>query len=244
MQTFDEGGTDLTHGGVLLPVVSYSIGGCLYFGFRFLDNYSAGKTSEAPPSDEALYRLQKDVPYGDRFYSRAETLSFSLYNEITPPDGDAERLALSHALPEGADAVTLGSPLVSLGAHPLIWHKDSADAGNVSYQLHFVSSDGFIVGSALARGVPLAASAAGAVGARMYFFDRRINELTGTSDERLAIASLPLSYVASDPAAVVRVGTPPASFKSWAILRDGEFLLGKNTSEDPGAIYINLRRKR
>ena len=245
VQTFDEGGHDLTNGGVILPVVSYSIGNCLYFGFRFLDNYSAGKTSEEAPAEKAKYRLQKDVPYGDKFYSRAARLSFSLHNSASMPTGEGERLNVAHDLPDTSDSnVTLGAALVSLGDHPLIWDKDSADAGNVSYQLHLVSSDGFIIGSALARSIPLVSSLEGLSGARMYFFDRRINQLTGISDTRGSVRSLELSCSESNPATVTTIGVPPASFKSWAIIRGNDFLIGKNTSEAPGTIYINIRRKR
>lgn len=245
VQTFDENGNELTSGGILLPVVSYSIGNCLYFGFRFLDNYSAGKSSEVAPVDDAKYRLQTDVPYGDKFYSRARTLSFSLHNSASMPTDEAARLDVAHGIPAvNASEVSLGTAIVSLGEHPLIWHKDSADAGNISYQLHFVSSDGFIIGSALSRGVPLVSSNEDLKGAKMYFFGRRINQLTGISDTRAAIRTLDLAYSASNPATVTRLGTPPPSFKSWAIIRGNEFLIGKNTSEDPGTIYINIRRKR
>lgn len=244
-QTFDEDGKELTRDGVILPVVSYSIGNCLYFGFRFLDNYSAGKTSEEAPVSGAKYRLQKDVPYGDRFYSKAHKLFFSLHDSASMPKDETTRLDVAYNLPDvSSSEVSLGAPLVSLGDHPLIWHKDSADAGNISYQLHLVSSDGFIIGSALARSIPLVSSTEGLAGAKMYFFDRRINQLTGISDTRRAVKVLDLAYAASSPATITPIGTPPASFKSWAIMRGNEFLLGKNSSKSPGVIYINLRRKR
>lgn len=245
VQTFDKDGEELTRGGVILPVVSYSIGNCLYFGFRFLDNYSAGKTSEVAPVDNAKYRLQTDVPYGDNFYSKARTLFFSLHNSASMPTDEAARLDASYNLPDvSASELSLGAPLVSLGDHPLIWHKDSADAGNISYQLHLVSSDGFIIGSTLARSIPLVSSSEGLSDARMYFFDRRINQLTGISDTRGALRSLDLSYAASNPPTITPTGIPPASFKSWAIIRGNEFLLGKNASDAPSVIYINIRRKR
>lgn len=242
VSTYDE--TDeLIREGILLPVVSYAIGTALYFGFRFLDNYSAGMRSELAPKSDAVYRLQQDVPYGDAFYSSAKLLNFSLYAN---PSMNASALPeAAHALPVASSGISKGEKLVTLGSYPLIWHKDTADSGNVSYQLHFVSSSGFIIGSGLANSCPFVRNASDGIRARVYFFPHRINQLTGTADISDAVASSDFRISSVGASRLFEVlSVPSAPFKSWAVIRGSEFMFGKNETEIEPHIYFNFKRKR
>ena len=242
VSTYDES-EELIREGILLPVVSYAIGTALYFGFRFLDNYSAGMTSEFAPKSEAVYRLQQDVPYGDAFYSAAKLLNFSLYAN---PSMSASALpAAAHALPAASAGISKGEKLVTLGSYPLIWHKDTADSGNVSYQLHFVSSSGFIIGSGLANSCPFVRNKSDGLRARVYFFKRRINQLTGTADTSEAVAESDFRMQTVGRSVLFEVLNPPTTrFESWAVIRGSEFLFGKNDTEIEPHIYFNFKRKR
>lgn len=243
VSTYDEDGSAIAEG-LLLPVVSYSLGTAIYFGFRFADNYSAGQSSEDPPIASAKYRLQKDAPYGDKYYAEASKLNFSLYAE--PSMTDASLPFSAHDLPEMSEGISLGTEMVSLGAHPLIWHKDSADAGNVSYQLHFVSDSDFIIGSGLARSCPYIRGTTDDTRARFYFFDHRINQLTGTIKTADAVAESDFDMIISEnvPIEVIVSSVPTVPFKSWAFIRGDEFLFGKNESKIEESIYFKFKRKR
>lgn len=243
VSTYGEDGSAIVKD-LLLPVVSYSLGNALYFGFKFLDNYSAGQSSEDPPIDSAKYRLQKDAPYGDKYYAEARTLGFSLWTGATMSESAIPTAA--HELPDRSSGIQLGTEMVSLGDHPLIWHKDSADAGNVSYQLHFVSDDGFIIGSGLARSCPYIRGMSDGVRGRFFFFDRRINQLTGTVKTDDAVAESDFETIISEnvPMEIILSSVPSVPFKSWAFIRNGEFLFGKNASKIEESIYFKFKRKR
>lgn len=241
VSTYDEAGATIAKQ-ILLPVVSYSIGNALYFGFRFSDNYSAGQSSEDAPTSTAKYRLPKDAPYGDPYYSVADKLNFSLYARASMSDDSIPDAA--HSLPEMSEGITLGTEMVTLGDYPLIWKKDSADAGNVSYQLHFISDRGYIIGSGMARSCPFIRSETEAVAAKFYFFDHRINQLTGTADISDAIAESEFILLGNAPMKIQITSVPSVSFKSWACIRGNEFLFGKNASEIDSMIYFKFKRKR
>ena len=243
VSTYDDDGSAIAKD-LLLPVVSYSLGNALYFGFRFTDNYSAGQSSEAPPLNTAKYRLQKDAPYGDKYYAEARTLGFSLWTGATMSESAIPTAA--HELPERSSGIQLGTEMVSLGDHPLIWHKDSADAGNVSYQLHFVSDDGFIIGSGLARSCPYIRGMSDGVRGKFFFFDRRINQLTGTVKTDDAVAESDFETIISEkiPMEIIVSSMPTVPFKSWAFIRGEEFLFGQNEAKIEESIYFKFKRKR
>lgn len=238
VKTYDEDG-NVIQGvpDIVLPVISLAIGNSLYFGFRFADNFGAGSQSEVGGTE---YRSQKYVPYADQFYSQAHSIGFTLKYKPTIPTSLTGQIQAAHALPE-VDGITGGADMVSTGDHPILWHKDSADAGCFTYQLHFVTNDDLIIGDGLAHHCAAVRNTPSAEPSYIYFYDRRINQLTGTTDTE---NYLNVYAVKIDPSngRIYYTGTP-SGFKSWAIIKGGRFMLGKNSTERPINIYFNFKRR-
>lgn len=238
---------------IALPVYSTSLGNSVYFGFSFMDNFAAGVRSVQPTADanetDTKYRISEYVPYGDTFYAMAKYLDFSLVSGFGT-GGYTERIA-AHHLPN-AYRLTAEQRYVQTGAYPLIWNKDSADTGNVAYQMHFVSNDGYVIGSELTRIMPFVrTSGAQDKAAKIYFYNRRINKITGESGatpEEGLVASSTLStvYDSVDNTYSLVVDTlPSVPFVSWVIKReDNKCLIGKNSNTVDKNIYFNFKRKR
>jgi hypothetical protein len=177
------------------------------------------------------------VPYGDAFYSRARAIDFKLVTgaQIT---GDIEDAA--NALPE-ASGLSTGTAMVNVSqTYPLIVEKDSADALCITYQMHFMSKD-YIIGDGLAYHCPAIRKKAGGGQAYIYFYDHRINQLTGTTDTENYIARYPV-YADTAAARIYHNGNP-SKFQSWAIIKDGKFMLGKNTDKLTNEIYFTFKRR-
>ena len=228
--------TPMTESPIALPVTTLALGNSLYFGFRFEDNYSAGRKSAETGEENVKFRYQEHVPYGDRFYAEAQHLGFSLVAGASMNTSAYAR----HALPEGDYILNKDDAVVSLGAFPILWHKDSADAGCITYQLHFVTDSGFIIGDGLAHFCKAVRKRTSTGEARIYFYDHRIHQLTGTTDTDGAIASNAIGF---DEDRISVEGEIPESFKSWAIIKNGRFVLGKNTTEATPSIYFNFKRR-
>lgn len=230
--------------GILLPVMSLAIGNSMYFGFCFADNYSAGNQSITGGSK---YRMNQAVPYADKYYGMADRLSFSLlYNAKS-----SSIVQEAHAWPVKSSSMISGTVAATTGEKPLLWYKDSADAGNVAYQLHMMTDSGFIIGTALAQHCTSIRSEPEAEPAELYVFGHRIHELTGTTDTSDAIGTgYSFKATTQDTAGnitgykiTLTVPQKPAGVKAWAIIKAGEFLLGQNSENVPTEIYLNFRRE-
>lgn len=248
VKTYDEDGNVIQGvDEIALPVVSLAIGDSLYFGFRFADNFGAGSksavggTTTNPLFPEGIgFRSQEYVRYADQFYSQAHSIGFTLKSNPTVSTSLTEQIETAHALPE-AVGITGGTDMVSTGDYPILWHKDSADAGCLTYQLHFMTNDGLIIGDGLAHHCAAVRTTPSTEPAYIYFYDRRINQLTGTTDTE---NYLNVYAVKVDEAngRIYYTGTP-SGFKSWAIIKGGRFMLGKNTTERPINIYFSFKRR-
>lgn len=231
--TYDEDGNAITSKPVALPVISLALGTSLYFGWRFEDNFAAGSKSSPGASG---YRVQDYVPYGDPFYAQAHSVGFKLISGATA----ANALQTAHSLPESS-GINLMTVMADTGKYPILWHKDSADAGCLSYQLHYITNDGLIIGDGIAYHCAAVRRHKTDDSAKIYFYDHRINQLTGTTETSakvydLAISSSSLTVTYTD-------GVKPTGFKSWAIIKGGRFMLGKNSAEAPTEIYFNFKRR-
>lgn len=231
--TYDEDGNAITAEPVALPVVSLAIGTSLYFGWRFESNFAAGSQSVTGGS---AYRMQDYVPYGDPYYAQAHAVGFKLITGATSSDA----LQTAHALPESA-GITGGTVMADTSSYPILWHKDSADAGCLSYQLHYITNDGLIIGDGIAYNCAAVRQSQMATSAQIYFYDHRINQLTGSADITDYIATYPIT-VDMEKGCITYVGAPEG-FVSWAIIKSGRFMLGKNTREVPKEIYFNFKRR-
>ncbi|MBP3699675.1 MAG: hypothetical protein J6J01_09405 [Oscillospiraceae bacterium] len=232
--TYDEDGNAITSKPVALPVISLALGTSLYFGWRFEDNFAAGSKSSTGASG---YRIQDYVPYGDPFYAQAHSVGFRLVTGAT----SSNALQTAHNLPESS-GISGGTVMADTGAYPILWHKDSADAGCLSYQLHYITNDGLIIGDGIAYHCAAVRQSQMATSAQIYFYGHRINQLTGTTDERDYLATFPI-IVDTVNNCLTYVGTPPEGFESWAIIKGGRFMLGKNTRVAPDNIYFNFKRR-
>lgn len=231
--TYDEDGNAITSKPVALPVISLALGTSLYFGWRFEDNFAAGSKSSPGASG---CRVQDYVPYGDPFYAQAHSVGFKLISGATA----ANALQTAHSLPESS-GINLLTVMADTGKYPILWHKDSADAGCLSYQLHYITNDGLIIGDGIAYHCAAVRRHKTDDSAKIYFYDHRINQLTGTTETSakvydLAISSSSLTVTYTD-------GVKPTGFKSWAIIKGGRFMLGKNSAEEPTEIYFNFKRR-
>lgn len=231
--TYDEDGNAITADPVALPVISLALGTSLYFGWRFEDNFAAGSKSSAGASG---YRIQDYVPYGDPFYAQAHSIGFRLLTVSKAPTS----LSSAHGLPEVTETIG-GTVMASSGNYPILWHKDSADAGCLSYQLHYITNDGLIIGDGIAYHCAAVRQSQMALAANIYFYDHRINQLTGTTDESNYIATYPI--VIDETNRKITYNGSPKGFESWAIIKGGRFMLGKNTREAPGEIHFNFKRR-
>lgn len=246
IHTYDENKKIIAEN-MYLPVVSYSLGNSIYYGFKFEDNFSAGTQSTNPPKNEK-YRLLDYVPYADINYSRASMIDFELISDVYVTN-NAE-LEVAHSLPVIERNVEYRNTVVTTVTYPtptpIIWHKDSADSGNISYQLHFISDSGFII-SNLAHSY--LSGKAYDEKPKIYFYDRRINQLTGTKDtvngvvHSSTLTTHTSNWQTVSPSVTVDVQCNKP-YKSWAIIKNGEFLLGKNSDKEIAEIYFNFQRKR
>lgn len=233
VDTYDYNGDKITPVSLALPVITLALGTSLYFGFRFEDNYSAGRKSVAGGEK---YRYQNYVPYADKFYAESKTLAFSLVA------GATGGTATPNALPEST-GVSGGTAMVSVGSdHPILWHKDSADAGCITYQLHMVTDSDLILGDGLTYWCEAVRKQPSATAAYIYFYDHRINQLTGTTDTANYLEKF--SVVADKRnGRLYHTGVPKKAFKSWAVIKNGRFVMGKNSTELTSVIYFNFKRR-
>ena len=217
---------------VALPVVSLALGTSLYFGFRFEDNYSAGRRAVYTGNSEDRYKLQKFVPYGDKFYAEADLLAFDLLGSTS---GTA---STPDAFPD--DFGVGGEEMVTTGQNPILWYKDSADAGCITYQIHMVTDRGYILGDGLTYHCRAIRKQPSTQKAQIYYYNHRINQLTGTTSTADAVD---VKAVTVNTDGTISLGATDKPFKSWAIIKGGRFMLGKNSAEAPTEIYFNFKRR-
>lgn len=253
--TYDEDGNVLADK-LRFPVMGLAIGNSLYFGFSMRDNYAAGNKSIEGGKQ---YRMNQAVRYGDRYYATAYAIGFKLVKDAQPASA-SDSIADANAFPDtDTAAFSEGNTVAGTGANPLIWYKDSADAGNIAYQIHFLSDSGYIIGSNLAASCSAVRSTMAADDTQLYFFSERLHPINGISDVEKAIgqgAPHPVIHFGfcdagghkdAENGNVLYVSTNvindvPSGTKSWAIIRGGKFLLGRNESTPPKKIYFNFRR--
>lgn len=225
---------------VLCPVMSLSVGNAVCFSFRMQDNYSAGNQSAKGGKQ---YRMTQAVPYGDKYYGTAERLKFALCASAT----STGVIAGAHAFPATDSAsIALGEAMASTGAKPLKWYKDSAEIGNVSYQLHAMTRDGFIIGDMMMAHCSAVRAVDETESPVLYYYAEELNPLTGTNGTETVLGKADIVGAVSDSdgwrISCVTV-EPPEGFKSWAIRRGGDFLIGKNSGIVPKNIYLNFKRR-
>lgn len=243
--TRDENNKEIAH--VTLPVYSTSLGTSVYFGFSFADNFSAGPKSIDIGIDGA--RGTEFVEYGNPYFAKAKYIEFDLINKYLNNSQYSDRW-LANSLPSVDYKFKESTTYISTKVRgSLVWNKDSADIGNIAYQLHFVSNDGYVINSELARMMPYVRSAAEYEETPMvYFYDSEIDELTGKATGNIVHKSDMIIDQGkfSDGVYCLEISDiPQKSYKSFVIKREnGECIIGKNTKNADSIIYFNFKRKR
>ena len=245
VDTFDENENEIATN-IALPVYSTSLGASVYFGFSFEDNYSAGKRA-ADLLNNA--KGTEYVEYGSPFYARAKYLDFAFVPSYAILPGSTD-IDVSNNLPSiGKNGVEIATPtgdyISTSYRGALVFNKDSADIGNIAYQLHFVSNDGYIVTSEIARMMPYVRARGKYEDApRVYFYDAEIEELTGEARGNVVAESdLDAGWEQSYFLRIKEL--PTEAYKSFVIKRpNGECIIGKNTDSADQTIHFNFKRRR
>ena len=267
--TYDENETEID--GFLLPVQSVALGNSIIFNFRFEDNYSAGRyltsggTMKVGDKDEA-YKLTREARYGDYIYGEATYMKVEFWNNVELLKSRADLVEIGDRLPL-SDAIRANIIGISTDANaaaeitfstgdgqytnfdPIVIHKSSRDMINFTYQIHFVTNDGFILGSALAQENELIGEQTPHRNANAYLLNVPINEITGpdnpkslttVSDPRKVGTVILTADIAANGEATIRnqYDIPTVEYVSWAIVdSSGHFILGKNGAFEPFSIY-------
>lgn len=231
---------------VNIPVFSLALGNSVWLGCKYEDNYSAGtqsvtgndETAGTPTKDSSkFYRLNQYVPYGD-YYGEIETLSVNMYSTIGTPADKTQTINVGNTVPGDVSSIlgTPSNPLISTDNNPLVIKKDNREQINFSYQLHFVTNDGIIIGTQLAQGNILC-STVGNNYAKLYILPNRINKFADKIDLSNATLvhsyqgdSVNITYDSTNEEIVFEDETANANGKSWVLVdaQNERLLFGKN----------------
>lgn len=241
--------TDVTT--VVLPVITSAIGTAATLHVEYVDNYSAGNRSSVSTGNfggnvaKKARRLQIAEKYSDE-YGRAKYLWASFDADASAPTVGSSAIQAGHDLPRATNLISRGIPLVSTGNKPIILNKDAREKIAFTYQLHAISNDGYIISPAFAKTIPFVNSKTESTGARLFVYRQKINALRGTSQAIGSGYTLEAGKTgATNYIAVKNYSTHKDELDNavaWAIVKDGEFLFGKN-GRVPDKIYFNFRHK-
>lgn len=229
-----------------LPVISLGLGNSIWLGFKYLDNYSAGKKSVAGVSDSSStdaqkdsnknYRLNQDVAYAD-YFGEMESISVKMLSELQQVNDKSTAISVGNNLPVASLPVaSLLNENIILDSNDnnIVIKKDNREQINFAYQLHFVTNDNIIIGSQLAQGSPLIGNNYSS--AKLYILPNKINKFANKID--LINASLVVNYSQNTIQVyydntlgiiIFKDQTANANGKSWVVVDENNNLLfGKN----------------
>lgn len=245
---------------VILPVVAFGFGNSLVFQFSMYDNYGAGFQNSGEFNNRGVQRL---VPYSDGL-GEMETMSFEMYNDgwFVLNGKDQEPGGRANLYPQYVNVTdpSYGPyqvPLIKTGNYPLIVKKDSREALNVVYQVHFVATDPSVI-----LGPSLAYSNEAVVAKNskfeIYFFEHELNMFNKVVDLKNAtkytgeyeVFSTHTIAGGNTPDAITIEGIVNTSksktYKSWAFIEVqdnstyGTIFVGRNETLAPGATASNM----
>ena len=229
---------------VILPVKAMSMGNAAIFTFKYKDNYSAGdnanyreETDDKGNPVEYLY--QNSVQYKD-YYGRMEYLRLDYYKRGTAPGGWTSQYKIGNALPDtnASDTITIDgdrSLAISTGNDYLWLDVGATEIPTFTYQLEFVTNRRtIIVGSALARNLPLVGNRFGGEhAAKLYVLPGRLNKFSKTVDltgATVICENKDLFKSFEDYKMTFKPFTSTVAGESWAMVdgATGELLIGEN----------------
>lgn len=220
---------------VVLPVKALPLGNSAVFTFKYKDNYSAGDQAVYQSSGEVTGYFQQGTQYKN-FYGYIDNLSLGYYDKgLTPTSvDDQNNVALS--LPEkygsGRVKLPVGENLKFTLAHLQV-SIGPTEIPTFTYQIDFVSNrKDIVIGSGLARNLPLIAGAQANNSAKLYVLPSRLNKFAQKVD--LTNARLIHDYANGGVTANARMATfdaqiSPVSGQAWVMTdSDGNVLIGEN----------------
>lgn len=220
---------------VVLPVKALPLGNSAVFTFKYKDNYSAGDQAVYQSSDDVTGYFQQGTQYKN-FYGYIDNLSLGYYDKgLTPTSvDDQNNVALS--LPEkygsGRVKLPVGENLKFTLAHLQV-SIGPTEIPTFTYQIDFVSNrKDIVIGSGLARNLPLIAGAQTNNSAKLYVLPSRLNKFAQKVD--LTNARLIHDYANGGVTANARMATfdaqiSPVSGQAWVMAdSDGNVLIGEN----------------
>lgn len=220
---------------VVLPVKALPLGNSAVFTFKYKDNYSAGDQAVYQSSGEVTGYFQQGTQYKN-FYGYIDNLSLGYYDKgLTPTSvDDQNNVALS--LPEkygsGRVKLPVGENLKFTLAHLQV-SIGPTEIPTFTYQIDFVSNrKDIVIGSGLARNLPLIAGAQANNSAKLYVLPSRLNKFAQKVD--LTNARLIHDYANGGVTANARIATfdaqiSPVSGQAWVMAdSDGNVLIGEN----------------
>lgn len=254
---------------VVLPVKAMPLGNAAVFTFKYKDNYSAGDQAVWSASGEVSGYFQNGVAYKD-YYGNIEYLGLQYYSELTSPSTAEQQKNIGLALPgivyEKSDGDKSGfpegafsNPVMSTGVDPLHVKIGNTEVPTITYQIEFVTNrKDIIVGSGLARNLPLVSGEQGGKTAKLYVLPKRVNKFSQTIDLTGAtlINANVYSIINIVGAAYFTSQTSTVSGAAWAIavpdkdpttgedLTTGELLIAENkaiTGDGTADILGNLQ---
>lgn len=220
---------------VVLPVKALPLGNSAVFTFKYKDNYSAGDQAVYQGSGEVTGYFQQGTQYKN-FYGYIDNLSLGYYDKgLTPTSvDDQNNVALS--LPEkygsGRVKLPVGENLKFTLAHLQV-SIGPTEIPTFTYQIDFVSNrKDIVIGSGLARNLPLITGAQANNSAKLYVLPSRLNKFAQKVD--LTNARLIHDYANGGVTANARMATfdaqiSPVSGQAWVMAdSDGNVLIGEN----------------
>ena len=243
LRTYRKDGTEITNGGVYVPCLTLGIGNSFAAIAKPLNNVSAGSKAVYINDSEIKYDYQEDVTITDGF-GRAEYMDVSLVRSYTE---DGESIDAAQAYPQWTEATNYAN----IATTRIALKKDAGDNVRLVYQLHFVSDNGIILGSELARRLLVCENTRSQSSLILRYYEGELDELTGnTTSMAVGGASIPSTTLENG---VVKIVLGPATgenipHKSWALYlnRDGDesFVFGKNTTQLFNNLYLEITHKR
>lgn len=261
---------------VALPVQSVPIGNSALFVIKYLDNWAAGNSArwkeENVNGDIVEGRFLQGVNYTDIF-GEIEYLNFNLVEAGPNPKESIDSTALTRigaTLPEATEFFNeeFGEQdlhrkiKISTGTKPLWIKKGNTEILNIDYQIDFVSNrDKLVVGSQMAKNLPLISGSKQGNGAKLYLLPTRLKKFAYDVD--LTNARLVRNYNNGGGVSVignkiifdaVPFTADGNEYNSWVMVSDvdgntGKMLFGQNKhfnendSDILDGLYITCKHK-
>lgn len=225
-------------GSVTLPVKALPLGNAAVFTFRYKDNYSAGDQAVYAKNGEVEGYYQNGVSYKN-YYGNMEYLQLAYRAKGLVPLDKAAQSQFGKGLPaqediryvnyEDATRLLISAPTGS-ALHVSV---GSTEIPVITYQIDFVTNrKDIVVGSGLARNLPLVSGAQSDKVSKLYVLPTRVNKFAQTVDltgaTKIADNVLSLIVVANGVATFASQ-TSTVSGEAWAIVDpDGVLLIAEN----------------